>query len=129
MDAGVPADNKVGGGGHDGATESNANFAHESLLFPVPEDDLPVGLAAERNQEAVTLGIEGRSNKFLTLVLTTLGLVIGQNRSLFVAHGFADSEDGLFAHRIALADAEKVALCAHGDVSDGFGALGACANR
>jgi hypothetical protein len=86
-------------------------------------------LTAKGNQEGVTLGIEGSSDKLLTLVLATLALIIGQHCSLFVAHGFADSEDSFLANSIALAHAEEISLGGHGDVGDGFGALGACLYR
>ena len=129
VDAGIPADVEVAGVSRNYTLQASADAAHKSLLFPVPNQHLPVGLATERGDERIVFQAECCCDEFLTLVLVALGLVVRHGDSLFVARYFADCKDRLLACWTAFADAEKVLFSRHANVGYRLCSFGACFRR
>jgi len=129
MNTGVPTDKEVGGLSSDNSWETNAHAAQKFLLFPVPDKNLPVRRTAESSDDWITLVVESCSDKFLTLVLAPLVLVIRECDLLFVAYYFADCKDSFLVFCTTLANAEEILLGRHANMGDSLSSLGAFLSR
>ena len=100
------------------ALDADGGLGDELLAVPVPEEDLPVWLAGQRDNEAIVFVIEGARHELSRLVRVQV-LNVLRHRLLFPSIGqVIDAELAFVADSAALAHGKPMLLFVDRDVSD-----------
>lgn len=108
-----------------GDVETERACREEAALLPVPEQHLPVGRAAEGDDDFFLAGAERAANHFLRFEPVALVRSVGQPLPFLRTDDFINRDEPFFALHVAFADGDVLAVLRAVNARDGFCALGA----